>query len=82
MKKLILVGIILTVTIEAGVCWKIKNKDLLRYCESVVEGKKNCWMIKEEDSKSYCEAIAYSRKTCWKIKEDDKRELCKAITGQ
>ena len=82
MKRIILAIIILTVMIEAGVCWKIQNMDLRRYCESVVEGKKNCWMIKEEDSKYYCEAIAYSKKTCWKIKEDDKRELCKAIMGQ
>ncbi len=82
MKKLIMVTIILTVIIEAGVCGKIQNMDLRRYCESVVEGKKNCWMIKEEDSKYYCEAIAYGKKTCWKIKEDDKREFCKAIIGQ
>ena len=82
MKRLIFITIILTVIIEAGVCWKIKNIDLRRYCESTVEGKKNCWMIKEADSKYYCEAIAYSKKTCWKIKEDDKREFCKAITGQ
>ena len=73
---------VLTAMVEAGTCWKIQNNDLRRYCESVVEGKKNCWLIKGADSKYYCEAIAYHKKTCWMIKEDDRRELCKALTGQ
>ena len=82
MKRLILGMIIPTLMIEAGVCWKIKDNDLRRYCESVVEGKKNCWLIKDTDKKNYCEAIAYHKKTCWKIKENDRREFCKVLTGQ
>ncbi len=82
MKRLTLGIIILTVMIEAGVCWKIQSNDLRRYCESVVEGKKNCWLIKNVDKKNYCEAIAYHKKTCWKIKENDSREFCKVLTGQ
>ena len=78
----ILIFVLLTLSLEAGVCWKIQNMDLRRYCETIVEGKKNCWMIKDMDSKYYCKAIAYKKKTCWQIKENDKREMCKALTGQ
>jgi len=81
-RKIWILTLLLTAVLEAGICWKIQNNDLRRYCESVVEGKKNCWLMKGADNKYYCEAIAYHKKTCWQIKKNDRRELCKALTGQ
>jgi len=82
MKNIILSILILSTVSKAGVCWKIKDNDLRRHCESLVEGRKNCWLIKDIDKKNYCEAIVYHKKTCWKIKDNDRREFCKVLTGQ
>jgi len=64
--------------LQAGSCWKIKNKDQKALCESQNEGKKSCWKIKDKDTKAYCEASAYGKKSCWKIKNRDKRAMCDA----
>ena len=77
----ILVFILLSLSLEAGNCWKVQNKDTRALCESKYEHKKNCWKIKNKDTQAYCEASAYDKKSCWKIKENDSREMCKAETG-
>ena len=64
--------------VEAGNCWKIKNKDQRALCESQNEDKKSCWKIKDKDIRAYCEASAYGKKSCWKIKNRDKRAMCEA----
>ena len=72
----LLIFTLLSLSLEAGNCWKIKNKDTRALCESKFEHKKNCWEIKDRDMKAYCEAIAYGDNTCWKIKSSDKKEMC------
>ena len=68
--------------LQAGNCWKIKNDDTRRLCESKFEGKKNCWQIKEYDMRAYCEAVAEHKRSCWKIKNSDYKEMCFAETKQ
>ena len=70
--------VLLTFSLEAGNCWKIKDKDQKALCESIYENKKSCWKIKNKNEKAYCEAIAYDKKTCWKIKDKDLRAMCEA----
>lgn len=78
-KILILISLVLS--LEAGDCWKIKDKDLRALCESKYENKKYCWKIKDKDIQAYCEASAYSKKSCWKIKNNDAKVMCKVETG-
>lgn len=77
----ILILILLTLSLEAGDCWKIIDKDQRALCESKHEDKKSCWKIKNQDTRAYCEASAYGKKSCWKIKDKDAKEMCKAETG-
>jgi hypothetical protein len=77
----VLIFIVLPLSLEAGNCWKIKNKDTKALCESKYEQKKNCWKIKNKDMQAYCEASAYGKKSCWKIKENDAKEMCRAEMG-
>jgi len=77
----ILILLLLTLSLEAGNCWKIKNKDTRALCESKYEHKKNCWKIKYRDTKAYCEATAYGQNSCWKIKNNDEKEMCIAEAG-
>ena len=80
--KIILPMIILiSISLNASNCWKIKNKDTKALCESKFEHKKNCWLIYNKDLQAYCEATAYGKKSCWKIKERDAKEMCIAETG-
>jgi surface antigen len=79
--KLGLVMAVLTFTLEAKNCWKIKNADTKALCESKYEHKKNCWLIKDSDTKAYCEATAYGQNSCWKIKNADDKEMCIAERG-
>jgi hypothetical protein len=84
MKNLIgicLLLLLLTHSLEAKNCWKIKNKDTKALCESKFEHKKNCWLIKDNDLRAYCEASAYGKNSCWKIKRADDKEMCRAETG-
>ena len=84
MKKMLtalMLFILFTLLLEAKNCWKIKNKDTQRLCESKFEGKQNCWQIKNRDMQAYCEAIAYGKSTCWKIKNSDDKEMCIVETG-
>ena len=77
----ILIFTLLSLSLEAANCWKVKNKDTKALCESKFEHKKNCWKIKNKDTRAYCEASAYDQKSCWKIKESDAREMCRVETG-
>ena len=77
----VLIFILLSLSLEAGNCWKIKNNDTKALCESKYEHKKNCWKIKNKDTQAYCEASAYGQNSCWKIKENDAKEMCRAETG-
>jgi len=78
-QKSLIVFLLLTFTsLNAGSCWKIKNKDQRALCESQNEGKKSCWKIKDKDTSAYCESSAYGKKSCWKIKNRDKRAMCEA----
>ncbi len=77
----VLIFILLSLSLEAGNCWKIKNKDLKALCESKFENKKSCWKIKNNDSRAYCEATVYGKNTCWKIKDKDAKEMCIAETS-
>ena len=77
----ILILILLSLSMEAGDCWKIKNKDQRALCESKYEHKKSCWKIKNKDTRAYCEASAYGKKSCWKIKDKDAQSMCKVETG-
>lgn len=76
MKLLILV--LLSLSLEAGNCWKIKDKDTKALCFSQYENKKDCWKIKSKDKRAYCESVAYGRKSCWKIKDKDMKAMCEA----
>lgn len=76
MKLLILV--LLSLSLEAGNCWKIKDKDTKALCSSQYENKKDCWKIKNKDKRAYCEAIAYGKNSCWKIKNKDMKAMCEA----
>ena len=78
--KILIIGLF-TLSLEAGNCWKINNKDLRALCESKFESKKSCWKIKDKDSRAYCEAVVYGKNTCWKIKNKDAKEMCIAETG-
>lgn len=78
----ILVFLALSLLLEAGECWKIKDRDQKSLCESKYENKKSCWKIKDNDMKAYCESSAYGKRNCWKIKDRDYKEMCKAETGQ
>ena len=73
-----IIFIILFSFLDAGSCWKIKNKDQRALCESQNESKKSCWKIKDKDTRAYCEASAYGKKSCWKIKNRDKRAMCES----
>ncbi len=73
-----LIIIFLLTSLNAGSCWKIKNKDQKALCESENESKKSCWKIKNKDLKAYCEASAYGKKSCWKIKSKDMKAMCEA----
>ncbi len=64
--------------LQAGYCWKIKNKDQKALCESKFEKKKSCWLIKNSDLRAYCEATAYHQNSCWKIKNNDTKVMCEA----
>jgi len=77
----ILISGLLAMSLEAGECWKIKDKDQQALCESKYEHKKSCWKIKNKDIQAYCEASAYNQKSCWKIKDKDAQAMCKAETG-
>ena len=77
----ILILVFLVLSLHAGECWKIKNKDHKALCESKNEGKKSCWKIKDKDLKAYCEASAYGKRSCWKIKNKDAKAMCEAETG-
>jgi len=76
----ILLFILLTLSLKAGDCWKIKDQDQKALCESKYEDKKSCWKIKNQDTRAYCEASAYGKKSCWKIKDKDAKEMCKTET--
>ncbi len=77
----VLFFVLLSLSLEAGNCWKIKNKDQRALCESKYEDKKFCWKIKDKDTQAYCEATVYGKNTCWKIKNNDAKEMCIAETG-
>ena len=77
----VLIFILLSLSLEAGNCWKINNKDQRALCESKYEHKKCCWKIQDKATQAYCEATAYGENTCWKIKNNDAKEMCKAETG-
>ena len=77
----VLIIVLLFLSLEAGNCWKINNKDLRALCESKFEDKKSCWKIKDKDMQAYCEAVVYGKSTCWKIKNKDSKEMCIAETG-
>ena len=74
----IIIFTLLALSLEAGDCWKIKNKDQRVLCESKYENKKFCWKIKDKDIQAYCNAVVSSKNTCWKIQNNDAREMCKA----
>ena len=74
MKLLIL--ILLSLSLEAGNCWKIKDKDTKALCQSQYENKKDCWKIKNKDKTANCEAVAYGKKSCWKIKDKNMKAMC------
>lgn len=76
----ILIFILLALSLEAGDCWKIKDKDLRALCESKFENKKSCWKIKDQDKRAYCQASAYGKKSCWKIQNNDAKVMCQAET--
>jgi len=78
----ILILVLLSLSLDAGNCWKIQNKDTKALCESKFEHKKNCWLIKSKDTQAYCEATAYGQKSCWKIKEKDLQAMCEAEMGR
>ena len=65
--------------LDAGSCWKIKNKDQRALCESQHESKKSCWKIKDKDTQAYCEVSAYGKKSCWKIRNKDMKAMCEAL---
>ena len=73
--------LLFTIGSEAKNCWKIKNNDTKRLCESKFEGKRNCWMIKNKDLQYYCEAATEGKQSCWKIKNRDDKEMCIAEMG-
>lgn len=77
----VLIFILLALLLEAGDCWKIKDKDLRALCESKFEYKKSCWKIKDKDRRAYCEASAYKKKSCWKIQNNDVKVMCQVETG-
>ncbi len=68
-----------TVPVNAGSCWKIKNRDQKAYCESIQENKRHCWLIKDQDLKALCETIAYGKRNCWLIKDKDKQAYCEGF---
>ncbi len=76
----VIVGLTLT-TLSASDCWKMKNNDDKRWCESIYEGKDNCWQIQEKDRQNYCKAKK-GKTTCWQIRGDAMRNMCKSETGQ
>jgi len=78
MYKILMILAVFMMILEAGSCWKIKDKDQKALCESQDEGKKSCWKIKDKDTRAYCEASAYGKNSCWKIKNRDKRAMCEA----
>lgn len=64
MLRATIISMMLFVFLDAGNCWKIKNKDQRALCESQNESKKSCWKIKDKDARAYCEASAYGKQSC------------------